>query len=184
MIQQAIIKINAEMQEYPNNPNLERAGHHVIDAITNNETAAAVLAEGKTLKKALRLVGDEAKKLRKQIEEAEKKVAAAAEEKAKAEREAAAAKATYEQAAQAGEKERELLAGELEQLRKKLAIAGSSEMTIFNVHFDAIQEQANHMVECITRARQSGQEDMAGKMATAVKGCCQAIISGAEAALR
>lgn len=126
----------------------------------------------------------EAKKLRKQIEEAEKKAAEAAGEKAKAEREASAAKAAYEQAAQAGAKERELLAGELEQLRKKLAMAASSEMTVFKVHFDAIQEQANHMIDCITRARESGQEDMAGKMASAVKGCCQAIINGADAALR
>ena len=49
MIQQAIIKINTEMQKSPNDKQLEAIGHHVIDAITTEANAKAVLDEKKTL---------------------------------------------------------------------------------------------------------------------------------------
>ena len=49
MIQQAIVKINAEMQKAPNDKQLEAIGHHVIDAITTEANAQAVLDEKKTL---------------------------------------------------------------------------------------------------------------------------------------
>ncbi len=121
---------------------------------------------------------EESKKLKSQIEKAEQAAKKANEEKAKAEQAAAAAKAAYDQAAQIEAKEREQLNAEMNDLRKKLAMAGSSEMTIFKVHFEAMQEQANKMIECIGRAGENGNAELADKMRAAVKGCCNAIISG------
>lgn len=121
---------------------------------------------------------DEAKKLKSQIEKAEQAAKKANEEKAKAEQAAAAAKAAYDQTAQVEAKEKEILNGEIADLRKKLAMAGSSEMTIFKVHFEAMQDQANKMIECIGRSVDNGNAELAEKMRAAVKGCCNAIISG------
>lgn len=121
---------------------------------------------------------DEAKKLKSQIEKAEQAAKKANEEKAKAEQAAAAAKAAYDQTAQVEAKEKEILNGEIADLRKKLAMAGSSEMTIFKVHFEAMQDQANKMIECIGRSVDNGNAELADKMRAAVKGCCNAIISG------
>lgn len=53
MIQDAIIKINAEIQADPADMYLEAIGHHVIDACATEQAAAAILAEGKTLKGAM-----------------------------------------------------------------------------------------------------------------------------------
>ena len=121
---------------------------------------------------------EEAEKLKAQIEKAEQAAKKANEEKTKAEQAAAAAMAAYDQAAQVEAKEKEILNGEIADLRKKLAMAGSSEMTIFKVHFEAMQEQANKMIECIGRAGENGNAELADKMRAAVKGCCNAIISG------
>lgn len=49
MIQKAIVKTNTEMQKSPNDKQLETIGHHVIDAITTEANAKAVLDEKKTL---------------------------------------------------------------------------------------------------------------------------------------
>lgn len=62
MIQDAIIKINAEMQADPADMYLEAIGHHVIDACATEQAAAAILAEGKTLKGAMAEVKNAVKK--------------------------------------------------------------------------------------------------------------------------
>ena len=62
MIQKAIIKINTEMQKSPNDKQLEAIGHHVIDAITTEANAKAVLDEKKTLNGARAEVRSAAKK--------------------------------------------------------------------------------------------------------------------------
>ena len=62
MIQQAIAKINTEMQKAPNDTFLEAIGQHVIDAITTEANAEAVMNERKTLAGAVKEVTDAARK--------------------------------------------------------------------------------------------------------------------------
>lgn len=61
MIQQAIIKINTEMQKSPDNKYIETIGHHVIDAITTEANAKVVLDEQKNLAGAMAKVRDKAR---------------------------------------------------------------------------------------------------------------------------
>lgn len=60
MIQQAIIKINAEMQRNASDRYTEAIGHHVIDACTTEANATAILDQQKTLKGAMDAVRKEA----------------------------------------------------------------------------------------------------------------------------
>lgn len=121
----------------------------------------------------------EAKKLRKQIEEAEAKAKQAAEEKEEAIRKAEAERAAYEQTAQIAEQERAALTKQAEELRRRLAMA-NSDMAVFKVHFESMQDSANKMLECIARAEDSGASEIAGKMRAAARSCCQAVIAGTE----
>lgn len=61
MIEQAIEKINIEMQKNPSDKYTEVIGHYCIDRVTN-ETAEKFLADGKTLKGALDAVKAVARK--------------------------------------------------------------------------------------------------------------------------
>lgn len=60
-IQEAIIKINTEMQAKPDDLYLEAIGQHVIDHCGNVAAAEAVLKKGKTLKGAMDKVMEAAK---------------------------------------------------------------------------------------------------------------------------
>lgn len=62
MIQKAIIKINTEMQKYPDNKYIEDIGHHIIDSITTEENAKAVLDEKKSIKGALKKIEEACRK--------------------------------------------------------------------------------------------------------------------------
>lgn len=55
-IDEAIRKINTEIQKEPDNTYIAAVGEHIIDCITTDEAAEAVLAEGKTLSGALETV--------------------------------------------------------------------------------------------------------------------------------
>ncbi len=52
-IEDAVRKINDEIQKEPGNAYIAAVGEHIIDCITTEEAAEAVLAEGKTLSGAL-----------------------------------------------------------------------------------------------------------------------------------
>lgn len=62
MIDQAIEKINAEMQKDPGNRYMEIIGHYIIDRC--DEALAAKIAGGKTLKDAMEAVVRKAKTLK------------------------------------------------------------------------------------------------------------------------
>lgn len=62
MIDQAIEKINAEMQKNPSDPYTEIIGHYVIDRCMDEVSAAKVCAEKKTLKGAMEAVTAKARK--------------------------------------------------------------------------------------------------------------------------
>lgn len=61
-MRQAIEKINEEMQKDPTNEYMEIIGHYIIDRCTDETTAAAVLAEGKTLIGVLENINERARK--------------------------------------------------------------------------------------------------------------------------
>lgn len=52
-IEDAIKKINTEIQKEPGSGYIAAVGEHILDCITTEEAAEAVLAEGKTLSGAL-----------------------------------------------------------------------------------------------------------------------------------
>lgn len=110
----------------------------------------------------------EAKKLKKQIEEAAASARRADEERA-----------AYEQTARRAEQEKAALAAQMEELRRRLAMAGS-DMAVFRVHFETMQDSANKMLECIAKADETGNPEMAEKMRSAARGCCQAVIAETE----
>lgn len=64
MIDQAIEKINAEMQKNPSDPYVEIIGHYVIDRCGDEAAAAKVCAEKKTLAGAMKAVAARASKVR------------------------------------------------------------------------------------------------------------------------
>lgn len=64
-------------------------------------------------------------------------------------------------------------------MRRRLAMA-NSDMAVFKVHFESMQDSANKMLECIARAEDSGASEIAGKMRAAARSCCQAVIAGTE----
>lgn len=61
-IEEAIKKINEEVQKDPTNQYLALVGEHIIDRITTEAAAASVLAEDKTLAGVMRQIEAEAKK--------------------------------------------------------------------------------------------------------------------------
>ncbi len=62
MIDKAIEKINAAMQKDPDNRYMEIVGHYIIDRCVDEETAAKVTDEKKTLKGAMDAVVSKAQK--------------------------------------------------------------------------------------------------------------------------
>lgn len=64
MQEEAIKKINDEMQKDPNNTYAEIIGHYVIDRCESAAVAALVLADGKNLKGAMEAVVAAARKVK------------------------------------------------------------------------------------------------------------------------
>ena len=105
--------------------------------------------------------------LKTKIEKAEKAKAKAEQEKAKAEGDLAAMKVAQEQANKIAEREKEALAEQVQALQKKLAMASSSEITVFKLYFDQTQENINKMAECVGRMREAGDQEGADRLKTA-----------------
>lgn len=108
------------------------------------------------------------RKLKSKIEKAEKAQAAAEQAKAKAEQDIAALKVAQEQSAAIVEREKQAMADQVADLQKKLAMASSSEMTIFKLHFEQGQESINKMTECIGRMAEARDLDGAVKLKNAL----------------
>lgn len=157
---------------------MAKAQQELHDAAARAENALTVVAE---LKGKLRELEDKPRSADpKELEAARKEGAKqAAEEKAEAIRKAEAERAAYEQTAQIAEQERVALTKQAEELRRRLAMA-NSDMAVFKVHFESMQDSANKMLECIARAEDSGASEIAGKMRAAARSCCQAVIAGTE----
>ncbi len=144
-----------------------------------NMAAASAEPDPVVLNAARKEAAEQAKKeaeekLKKKIEKVEADKRKAEEAKAKAEQELAAQRVTQEKAEQIIAQEKKELSAQVDELRKKLAVASSSEMTIFKLHFESAQESINKMVECLSRMRDGGDAVGADKMKNALKGVLSA----------
>lgn len=106
-------------------------------------------------------------KLKAKIEKAEKAKERAEQAKAKAEGDLAALKMAQEQASAIAEHEKKALAEQVQDLQKKLAMASSSETTIFKLYFDQTQDNLNKMAECVVRMTDAGDAEGAGRLKAA-----------------
>ncbi len=106
-------------------------------------------------------------KLKAKIEKAEKAKEKAEQAKAKAEGDLAALKVAQEQAGAIAEQEKKALAEQVQDLQKKLAMASSSETTIFKLYFDQTQDNLNKMAECVARMTDAGDADGAARLKAA-----------------
>ena len=103
-----------------------------------------------------------------------------AAEKAKKEaKEAQAAIEAHESAQKEAEeamlKAKEELAQVKADTEKKLKAAGSSGITVFKVHFEAVQGEINKMLTCIDGVEESEGKEEADKLRKALKSLCQSV---------
>lgn len=137
-----------------------------IETIVDKEAVEAAAAAAKK---------DAEEKLRAKIEKAEKAKEKAEQAKNKAEQDLNAMKVAQEEAAAITEREKQAMAEQVQTLQKRLAVASSSEMTIFKLHFEQGQASINKMVECIGKMMDGGDAEGAGKLKKALA----ALLSGA-----
>ena len=130
---------------------------------------APVAVETVVDEEAVKAAAEEAaEKLKAKIEKAEKAKERAEQAKAKAEQDLAAMKVAQEEAQAIANQEKKNLAEQVQALQKKLAVASSSEMTIFKLHFEQGQTSINKMTECIEKMMEAGDGEGAGKLRNAL----------------
>ncbi len=112
---------------------------------------------------------EEAERLQKKIQAAEKAKEQAERAKADAEQELAAVKVAQEEAGAVAAREKQAMAEQVEALQKKLAVASSSEMVIFKLHFEQGQQSINKMTESIGRIAEAGDTEGAEKLKNALR---------------
>lgn len=112
---------------------------------------------------------EEAERLQKKIQAAEKAKEQAERAKADAEKELAAVKVAQEEAGAVAAREKQAMAEQVEALQKKLAVASSSEMVIFKLHFEQGQQSINKMTESIGRIAEAGDTEGAEKLKNALR---------------
>lgn len=133
------------------------------------EVAVETVIDQKAVDAAAQAARREAEdKLKAKLDKAEKAKAKTEEAKNKAEQELAALKVAQEEAAAIVEQEKQAMAEQMQALQKKLAVASSSEMTIFKLHFEQGQGSINKMVECLGRMQEAGNTESANKLKTAL----------------
>ena len=206
-IEDAIKKINTEIQKEPSNRYLALVGEHIIDNITSEAAAEKVLkkeAEEKiaameTEMDELRMQAEqtalpdesELERIRREAENTanqraeeamQKKLDKAKKDAEKAKKEAKEAQAAIEahesaqkEAEEAMLKAKEELAQVKADTEKKLKAAGSSGITVFKVHFEAVQGEINKMLTCIDGVEESEGKEEADKLRKALKSLCQSV---------
>ncbi len=110
----------------------------------------------------------EQEKLAGKIKKAEAAKEKAEQARSKVEQDLAALKVAQEQTAAIAEREKQTLAEQVQTLQKKLAMAASSETTVFKLYFDQTQENINKMAECVARMEEGGDAAGAGKLKAAL----------------
>ena len=153
--QRDIDSLKAELEEVAAGP-----AAVAVETVVDEEAvkAAAEAAREKT-----------AAELKTKIEKAEKAKERAEQAKAKAEQDLAAVKVAQEEAQAVANREKQAMAEQVQDLQKKLAVASSSEMTIFKLHFEQGQTSINKMSDCITNMAEAGDVEGAEKLKNALR---------------
>ena len=133
----------------------------VVEVIPTVDTKAVADAVAKAK-------ADTERKLKAKIETMEKAKTAADDAKAKAESALATATVAQEEAQRLYESERDEMTAQVQTLQKKLAVASSSEMAIFKLHFEQCQVSVNKMVESLSKMQSAGDEAGAEKLKNAL----------------
>ncbi len=152
--EETVCRLEQELKEIQNAPK-EVAVETVVDEAAITEAKKAAHEESE-------------KKLKAKIEQAQKEKEKAEQAKHKAEQDLAALKVAQEQANAVAEREKKSMADQVADLQKKLAMASSSEMTIFKLHFEQGQDSINKMAACIARMEEAGDSEGAEKLKNAL----------------
>lgn len=107
--------------------------------------------------------------LQKKLEKAKADKKKAEQAKAKAEQDMAALKAAQAEAEAVAAQEKKAMEEHMATLQKKLAVASSSEMVVFKLHFEQGQTSVNKMNECIAKMQEAGDGEGAGKLKSALR---------------
>lgn len=136
-----------ELQERPR----EVAVETVVDQEAIDKAVAAAQAE-----------------LQQKLEKARKAKEKAEDAAAEASKKLAAERAATSNAQAVAEKEQHGLAGQVEALKKQLAVASSAEVAVFKLHFEQCQMAVNKMSECIESLAKGGNDEDAEKLKNAL----------------
>lgn len=148
---------------------IESLKAELAEAMVPADVAVETVVDEEAIRAAAEEVRkEEAEKLKAKIKKAEKAKEKAEQAKAKAEQDLAAMKVAQEEAQAIANQEKKSLAEQVQTLQKKLAMASSSEMTIFKLHFEQGQASINKMAECITRMVEAGDSEGAEKLRKAL----------------
>ncbi|WP_195984061.1 DUF3102 domain-containing protein [Clostridium sp. D33t1_170424_F3] len=145
------------------------------------EVAVETVVDQEAVRAAAEAARKEAEeKLKAKIDRAEKAKAKAEQAMTKAEQDLATMKTAQEEEFAAAEREKQAMTEQVQALRKKLAVASSSEIAVFKLHFESAQTAVNRMMAGLDKLWDSGDDDGAGKMAAALL----ALLRATEAAVK
>lgn len=119
--------------------------------------------------------------LKAKIEKAEAAKQKALDAKSKAEQDLAALKATHQQTESVAEQEKKILSDRCAELQKKLAVASSSEMTVFKTHFENAQAATNKMLASMNSMIEGGDKEGGLKLGSALWQFCKAVMDSLPA---
>lgn len=153
--EETIRALQAELEALRTAPQ-EVAVETVVDEAAVKAAADAARAEAE---QALQKKLDKAKADKEKAEQA----------KAKAEQDMAALKAAQAEAEAVAAQEKKAMEENMEALRKKLAVASSSEVVVFKLHFEQGQNSVNKMNECIAKMQEAGDGEGAEKLRAALR---------------
>ena len=113
--------------------------------------------------------------MQKKLDKAKKDAEKARKEAAEAQAAIEAHESAQKEAEEAMLKAKEELAQVKADTEKKLKAAGSSGITVFKVHFEAVQGEINKMLTCIDGVEESEGKEEADKLRKALKSLCQSV---------
>ena len=113
--------------------------------------------------------------MQKKLDKAKKDAEKAKKEAKEAQEAIEAHEAAQKEAEEAMLKAKEELAQVKADTEKKLKAAGSSGITVFKVHFEAVQGEINKMLTCIDGVEESEGKEEADKLRKALKSLCQSV---------
>ncbi len=111
----------------------------------------------------------------KKLDKAKKDAEKAKKEAKEAQAAIEAHEAAQKEAEEAMLKAKEELAQVKADPEKKLKAAGSSGITVFKVHFEAVQGEINKMLTCIDGVEESEGKEEADKLRKALQSLCQSV---------